>query len=450
MQRKLHRVRDVIRIVLLNILAVGGYAIGYAQPPAAAPPKYIPPACLGKPLITVPRSEMEAAAAPAGKLNPPIKSNDQVNVFIALTKAIDANYVYRDFNGQDWPALVAGYRAKVEQGLDTEAFYAEMMKLVKQLGDDHSYFAPPADVSAIKATLAGKNTYVGVGALFKLMVGKNRVSILSVIPDSPADKIGLKPHDTVLAVDGFPLVENDLVQQWRTRGPECSLAVLTVESPGQQKRDISVVRFRISAPLPVFTHLVTTSDGRRIGYIFVPSFFDLTVTEQVKKALASFGRLDGLIIDNRMNGGGSSLALEPMLGLFTSGTVGHYLSPTGRRALTITAGPVANSQTVPLAVLVGKDTVSYGEVFAGVLQDLGRARIVGQTTKGNVETLRGFNFEDGSQAWIAVESFEPLRSRIGWEKRGVRPDVEAHADWDTFTIENDPGIAAAVKLLIGK
>ena len=191
----------------------------------------------------------------------------------------------------------------------------------------------------------------------------------------------------MLAVDGFPLIENELVQQWRIRGPECSLAVLTVESPGQGNREISVVRFRISASLPVFTRLVNTSDGRRIVYIFVPSFFDLTVPEQVKKALATFGRLDGLIIDNRMNGGGSSLALEPMLGFFTSGTVGHYLSPAGRRPLTIAAGPVSNSQTVPLTVLVSKDTVSYGEVFAGVLQDLRHTRIVGQTTKGNVETL---------------------------------------------------------------
>jgi len=446
MQREPRKVRGLIRIALLNILFIGGHVTAYAQPP----PKYIPPGCQGKPLLSISRSEMEVGAAPAGKLNPAIKQTDQITVLDALTKAIDAHYVYRDYNGQNWPAIVAEYRAKIEQGRDTEAFYADMAKFVKQLGDDHSYFSSPVEVAAIRAALAGKNTYVGVGALFKTMVGKNRVSILSVIPDSPADKSGLKPHDTVLAVDGFALIENDLVQQWRTRGPECSLAVLTVESPGQSKRDISVVRFRISAPLPVFTHLVTTSDGRRIGYIFVPSFFDLTVTEQVKKALTTFGKLDGLIIDNRMNGGGSSLALEPMLGLFTSGTVGHYLSPAGRRPLTIAAGPVSNSQTVPLTVLVGKDTVSYGEVFAGVLQDLGRARIVGQRTKGNVETLRGFNFADGSQAWIAVESFEPVRSRLGWEKRGVKPDVEAYADWDTFTTENDPGVAAALKLLTGK
>ena len=55
-------------------------------------------------------------------------------------------------------------------------------------------------------------------------------------------------------------------------------------------------------------------------------------------------------------------------------------------------------------------TVSYGEVFAGVLQDLGRARLVGQTTLGNVERPHTVDFDDGSRLWLAVERFDPLNS----------------------------------------
>src|SRR4030095_9213693 len=187
--------------------------------------------------------------------------------------------------------------------------------------------------------------------------------------------------------------------------------------------------------------------GSRIGYILIPSFLDETIPDQVKKTLETFGDLDGLILDNRMNGGGASNVLIPMLGFFTSGSVGDFVSRNAKRPLEISAKPVRNSQSVPLVVLIGKDTISYGEVFAGVLQDLGRAKIVGQTSKGNVETLRGHNFADGSQAWIAQERFEPIRSKVNWEKRGVKPDVEAHAEWDTFTFEDDPGVAAALRLL---
>ena len=263
---------------------------------------------------------------------------------------------------------------------------SEMANFVKRLGDEHSYFQSPVNVAASKAELAGATIYVGVGALFKPMVEKERVAILAVMPDSSAEHGGLKQHDAVLAVDDLPMVENGKVYQQRTRGPECSAAEITVQSPGRAPREVTLVRYQISAPAPIYARLVSTTDGSRIGYIFLPSFFDVTLPGQIKQALLDFGNLDGLIIDNRMNRGGSSSVLIPILSYFVSGTLGHFVSRTTRRPLEITGNPIGNSQTVPLVVLVSKDTVSYGEIFSGVLQDIGRARIVGQATSGRVET----------------------------------------------------------------
>ena len=58
-------------------------------------------------------------------------------------------------------------------------------------------------------------------------------------------------------------------------------------------------------------------------------------------------------------------------------------------------------------VLVGSGSASFGEIFAGVLQDSGRAHIIGTTTDGNVEILWGYDFDDGSQMWLASETFRP-------------------------------------------
>jgi carboxyl-terminal processing protease len=121
-----------------------------------------------------------------------------------------------------------------------------------------------------------------------------------------------------------------------------------------------------------------------------------------------------------------------------------------KQQLRITPSDVQGSQTVPLVVLIGGDTVSYGEVFAGVLQDLGRARLVGETTAGNVETLHGYSFDDGSWLWIAEERFVPTVSQAGWEGIGVQPDVEVVAPWHTYSIEDDPVLAAALQLLAGE
>lgn len=378
--------------------------------------------------------------------NPPITSTDQLKLFNTLARILDQSYLYTDFKGVDWPGVVAEFRGRVERGLDAEHFYAEMEQFVRRLGDEHSRFDSPAKVSAEKTRLAGENSSVGIGALLQPLPGKRRVTILAVIADSPAEHSGLRPHDSVLAVDGLPLIDDENVHP-HTRGPECSAATLTVKSPGEEPRDVAVVRAPVTGPMPVYARLVPTADGRRVGYIFLPTFGDLTIPGQVKKALEDFGPLDGLVLDNRMNGGGVGRVIFPVLGYFTSGTLGHSVSRTERRPFDVVATPVHNSQQVPLVILVSRNTVSYGEVFAGALRDIGRAKVVGQATAGRVEVLHGYVFADGSTAWIATERFDPIRSHADWQGRGVQPDVDVQAEWDEFTFERDPALAAALKLL---
>jgi len=409
-------------------------------------PAYIPPECQNSAIATIPAATVIAAPTLGLAVNPPLGKDEQLKVFDELVNTINKVYLYPDFNGVDWKGIVATYRAKVEGGLDTETFYTEMENLVSELGDEHSQFESPSALAASNAELAGQNDYVGIGVFAFPMIDKGYLTVLAVFPDSAAEHGGIKAHDNLLAVDDIPLVENKGAYIQRVRGPECSALRLTVQSPGGEPRDVILMRYKISAPSPVDARLVPTADGSRIGYIFIPSFFDETIPGQIKDALNNFGQLDGLILDNRMNGGGSSDVLDPILGYFISGTVGQFVSRTEKRPFTISANPIENSQTVPLVVLVGEDTVSFGEIFSGILQDESRAKIVGQTTLGNVETLHGYNFSDGSRAWIAQERFDPAKSHADWEKTGIIPDVQAFADWDTFTFETDPSIKAALDI----
>jgi hypothetical protein len=63
-----------------------------------------------------------------------------------------------------------------------------------------------------------------------------------------------------------------------------------------------------------------------------------------------------------------------------------------------------------------------------------------------VETLHD-TFEDGSRLWIAEETFDTLNSDDNWEATGIQVDVEAGGEWDEFTFETDPAVAAAMELL---
>jgi carboxyl-terminal processing protease len=210
---------------------------------------------------------------------------------------------------------------------------------------------------------------------------------------------------------------------------------------------MTLIRWGVSGYLPIHPGLVPTSDGSRIGYIFLPTLLDESLPDRVRQALDNFGTLDGLIIDNRMNGGGLGSVSQQILAFFISGHVGDFVTREAVEPLEIEADPVQNSQEVALVVLVADDTVSYGEITSGILQDLGRARIVGQTTPGNVEQLRRYDFEDGSRGWLASSRFEPANAQADWETTGIVPDVEVIAGWDTFTFDTDPAIAAALVLL---
>jgi C-terminal processing protease CtpA/Prc len=187
-----------------------------------------------------------------------------------------------------------------------------------------------------------------------------------------------------------------------------------------------------------------------VGYILIVTFADGSIDTQVKKALLDMSSdkpLDGVIIDNRLNAGGADTIARGTLGFFTKGTLGYFYDrQKQRRDFTVDAVDINGSQDVPLVVLVGKGTASFGELFAGVLKNNQRAYIIGETTEGNVELLRGYDFEDGSRAWIAREKFHPINNPDDdWEETGIEPDLTVVSEWDLVTTETDPVILAALE-----
>jgi len=405
-------------------------------------PAYIPPECAAVPLATIP-PDLAIQATPDVQVKE-VSQDEQLSILQEIGDIVQEIYVYPDYNGKDWNEIESRYQAAIEAGLDTQSFYDEMSALIEELGDEHSFFLSPMQVAESEAELRGDVEFVGVGIYGQPDFERGRLIVVSTFPGSPAEYGGIQHHDSILFVDGEPIQEEF---GNRLRGPECSAVVLTVQSPGEAPREVMLIRYAIQGNIPIDARLVATTDGSKIGYIFIPSFFDETIPEQVKNALNEFGPLDGLILDLRMNGGGSSSVTYPILEYFINGRLGQFVSRDAARDLEIEANEIQNSQTVPLIVMVSQDTVSFGEIFAGVMQDADRAQIVGETSLGNVEVLHGFDFEDGSQIWLAAETFYSAFSDANWEETGIVPDVQAFSEWDTFYFETDPSISAAVTLL---
>jgi carboxyl-terminal processing protease len=390
---------------------------------------------------------------PTPSLTPTLTPNPddlalQLQVFEELWQIVATQYLYPDFNGLDWNALHQEYRQRIKAGMNNADFYLTMEEMISRLGDDHSVFLSPQDTQVEDAQYAGDFNYVGIGTLDEVIPERRLLTILLVYPGSPAEEAGLKAHDSILEIDGSPAVDENGNRLAALRGPEGSQVTLSVKSPGESPRIVEITRRQIQGALPVPYELLTSPGGKNIGYIFLPGLNDQTIARQVGKALLSMSKpekLDGLILDNRENGGGANTMMESTLAYFTHGLVGHFANRHSRESLTIPSRNVANSQKVPLAVLVGKGSASFGEIFSGILQDLGRAYLIGEQTDGNVEILSVYDFPDGSSAWIAHDAFQPLNHPTqDWEATGIIPAQIVASNWDEVTTQSDPAILAAL------
>jgi C-terminal peptidase prc len=415
--------------------------------PATIPPSEsptLPP----PPTETATPSQVPTATGPR-----PSPSPLHLQVFEEIWNTINDNYLYRDFNDLDWNAVREETQQRIAAGMTDEEFYGMLYELIRSLGDEHSIFFDPERARQLDAEFAGEFQYVGIGVIHTPIPERGALSIVLVFPGSPAEQAGLQPHDNILAVDGQPVFDEQGNRRNILRGPEGSTITLDVQTPGQEARQVSVTRASVLTEMPVSHQIITTPAGKRIGYMLIPTFNEEQIDERVAQAiqeLAQDAPLDGLILDNRHNGGGTSEVMLNTLAYFTNGDVGYFVQRDTQETVRVNGADISGSQSVPLVVLVGDGSASFGEVFAGILKDLGRATIIGQQTDGNVELLQVYDFVDGSRAWIAAATFRPLNNPDqNWEATGIIPDTLVPGRWDEFTFQNDPAIQAALQFLGG-
>ncbi len=374
-----------------------------------------------------------------------LPKDEQLEIFTDLWQVVNEEYLYEDFNGMDWDQSFLDTKQLINSGLSTNAFYKLMDQLIISLGDDHSIFLTPAEVEEEAAEYYGNSDYVGIGVWITSAPERNLATIILVFQDSPAEEAGLKAHDNILQVDGNPVLDEEGVITESILGIPGTSVTITVQTPGEAPRDIQLTREKILGSFPI-PYQILDIPNKKIGYLFIPTFTEESIDDRVSLALHEMGKLDGLIIDNRYNGGGFSNVTMDTLSYFTKGDLGHFINRSNNELLRITPKNIFNSQHLPLVVLVGEGTASFGEIFSGILQVKNRAYLIGETTDGNVETLYGYDFQDGSRVWIAHDVFIPIGDPLAdWENNGIIPDFHSPNEWDLVTLETDPAILAAIE-----
>jgi carboxyl-terminal processing protease len=279
--------------------------------------------------------------------------------------------------------------------------------MLETLNDDYARYFPPEAMEAFQAGVRGE--FVGIGVFIEDT--PDGVTIVSVIPESPAEEAGLEAGWRIVSVDGVDVRNepSDGVAR-RVQGEEGTEVTVGFEDEAGQRHERTLTRARIDIP----TIDTEVEDG--IGTIRMIQFTNAT-GEQFAKAVEELIEqegVEGLLLDLRGNGGG----------LLNEGPVVRVVEADGReRGLESSNGGYTE---IPAVVLVNEGSASATEILAGALQTRGRAELVGTATfgKGTVQTIS--TFTDGSGAkFTTAEYFLPDGTSV--EGAGLTPD-ESVAD----------------------
>ncbi len=414
--------------------------------PGQSVPVQMPPQVLTP---QAPEGTPTPAVIPAYDMDTFIKNN-MLSILRSIRDDVSNSYIYPDLNGKDWAGIYKKYQEMISKGVELEAFNAAMKQMLFEFDGGSTIFM---DSSEVDTQSNIENSFsAGVGILYDTLKveGQDKIVVIGLYPGLPAEKGGVKLHDVVLKVDGGPFFDSS--GQPRALGREGTPVILTIQTPGQAPRDVTLVRKPISSSIPVDYCLVS---GTHIGYIRWGDDNDAQFSTQVVNAikrLAESAPLQGLIIDTRFVGISNPDKYSTIFSLFTKGNLGSWSGRNGNTP--ISAGlpvDVSGSQSVPLVLLQGGTDSFIDQFFNGLLQSSGRARIIGAPNTAPAYSYKVTALLDGAHLLVPAAEIQPQGKAAGYfNKSGVIPDVIVPARWDLFTEATDPQLARAVELLLTK
>lgn len=351
----------------------------------------------------------------------------------AVADVIDHNYYYRPESETDAKQL--------EHAMEEQAIIGAL----SSLDDQYTRYLSSDQSTTAQEDLEGR--YGGTGV--DVSINNNLLTIINVVPDSPADDAGILRGDVIDRIDGQPIDLDDfegIIRQ--LRGDIGSVVELALVRPSTAEEfDVELTREEIVVP-PVTLRMI---EGTDIGWIRITIFGDDTVA-QIDDAITTLqgNGATGIILDLRGNGGGWVTSAQGVLGRFLDPDVGPALYEDttpgrgGEEPL-----PILNDDgqmtDLPVIVLVDRGTASAAEIVAGALKDYNRALVVGEATFGKGSVQRIFGFSDGATLRVTVaEWFTPSLGRI--QQEGIQPNIEIQPG-DDPAADTDPTLDTAVQLL---
>jgi carboxyl-terminal processing protease len=350
----------------------------------------------------------------------------------------DINQLFKPF-WQTWDIV---HNQFVDQPIDDEKMLQGAIQgMLDSLGDPNTSYMDPDQYR--QANLGIEGEYEGIGAYID--VSTEFVTIISVVPGSPAEEAGILPGDQVIAVDGEDMsgADGDYVVS-QILGPAGTVVNLTIQR-GDETDPLEFVMERAKITIPSVEGEIL-EDG--IAYIRIYDFGSRT-TEDFHGLLQKLitGETRGLILDLRGNPGGLlDSAVEVASELLPEGIVlSERFSDGQEQVYEVEPGGLATE--IPLVVLINGGSASASEIVAAAIQDTNRGLLVGETSfgKGTVQSWIALTNNAGAIRVTVARWYTPNDRQI--TEVGLTPDIEVPLGDEGLQADSDPQLDKAMEIL---
>jgi len=301
-----------------------------------------------------------------------------------------ADDIERDYN-EAVATITSNYSGEIDHEKATQAAIQGMLSTL----DPHSAYFPYNEFKKLKEDQDSR--FYGIGVT--IVQHRDGVYVQSAVEGTPAAKLGLKYGDRILEVDGKDARDWTSEQVSKNvRGALGEPVTLKVERAGSEA-PLFFTLVRDAVPLLTIRNAYMIRPGT--GYIGLTGGFQRSSDEELAAAMK---RLEGqgmrqLVLDLRGNPGGLlDQAIEVASEFLPRGQV--IVSVKGRTEYPqpyVYKSSGSEPTTLPLVLLINRNTASASEIVAGAIQDHGRGLIVGETSfgKGLVQRIFQLPYNTG-------------------------------------------------------
>src|SRR5215208_333393 len=301
-----------------------------------------------------------------------------------------ADEIEKDYN-EAVSTITSNYSGDIDHEKATQAAIQGMLSTL----DPHSAYFPYNEFKKLKEDQDSRFYGIGVTIVRHL----DGVYIQSAVEGTPAARIGFKYGDRILEVDGKNARDWSSEQVSKNvRGGLGEPVTIKIDRVGSEA-PLYFTMVRDAVPLPTIRNSYIIRPGT--GYIGLTGGFQRSSDEELAKAMKRLQEqgMRQLVLDLRGNPGGLlDQAIDVASEFLPRGAV--VVSVKGRTEYSdpiVYKSTGSDPTTVPLVVLINRNSASASEIVAGAVQDHGRGLIVGETSfgKGLVQRIFQLPFNTG-------------------------------------------------------